>query len=172
MKNKFWVITSSLFIVLTGILFFYHINTTKKFGYVTTMKVFDAFKLKKELESDYKKVQMVKQSYLDSLKLTIQELMLKSKNGNNEEQISNYKKHYLLKENQFNEENQRLFDQYNEQIWKQINQYIEDYGKENGYDYLFGASGQGTIMYAGKKEDLTKEISDYVNTKYSGKKSN
>lgn len=79
---------------------------------------------------------------------------------------------YLIKENQFNQENQGLFDQYNEQIWKQLNQYIEDYGRDNGYDYLLGASGQGAIMYANEAQDLTKEIIFYVNNKYSGKKSN
>jgi outer membrane protein len=144
---------------------------TKKIGFVTTLKVFEEFTLKKELEGDYKKVQIIKQTYLDSIKLNIQSLAVTSKQVDKEEKIADYKKVYLLKENQFNQENEALYQQYNEQIWKQLNQFIEDFGKENGYDYLLGASGQGSIMYANEKEDLTKQIIDYVNTKYSGKKS-
>ncbi|MDX2172816.1 MAG: OmpH family outer membrane protein [Bacteroidota bacterium] len=164
------IIGTYIVLSFTGIciLTYFQIINNKKIGYVTTLKVFEEFKEKKELETKYQKIQIVKQTYLDSLKLNIQSL----ENGDfkkNEEKINELKKIYLLKENQFNQENEVLYKDYTDQIWKQLNQYIEDYGKEKKYDFLLGATGQGNIMYASDKEDLTKEIIEYVNNKYDGK---
>lgn len=172
MKSKLIYGCVTLLILSSCQLWYMHFKERKKTGYVTTLKVFEEFLLKKELENDYKKIQVAKQSCLDSIKLRIQTLSqnLGTKTPNREESIEISKRAYLLKEKQFNEENDQLYQQYNEQIWKQLNQFIEDFGKENNYDYLFGASGQGNIMYARETEDLTKQITDYVNTKYLGKK--
>ncbi|MCE3226351.1 MAG: outer rane chaperone Skp (OmpH) [Bacteroidetes bacterium] len=143
---------------------------SKKLGFITTNKVFDEFVLKKELEGDLKKINLAKQSYLDSLKLKIQSMAITSgSNNENALRIEEFKKMYLLKEEQFNAENEALFQQYNDKIWKQLNQYVEDYAKENGYDYLFGASGQGNLMYASETDDVTDDVLKYVNLKYSGK---
>lgn len=152
---------------------YYQKKNEKKIGYVTTLIAFEEFELKKELETKYKKSQIIKQTYLDSIKLSIQSLSQSQLNrdSDTENKIEELKKSYLLKESQFNQENEVVYQQYNEQIWKQLNQYIEDYGKENGYDYLLGASGQGSIMYANEKDNVTKEIITYANNKYVGKKS-
>lgn len=34
---------------------------------------------------------------------------------------------------------------YTVDIWKRINQYVPDYGKEHNYDFIFGASGNGGL---------------------------
>ncbi len=171
MKNLIIYAGLILSLALCGLLLYKQTSSSKKIGYITTLRVFEEFELKKELEGDYKKVQMVKQSYLDSIKLNVQTLSLNTNTDpDKEKKIENYKRAYLLKEEQFNHENENLYQQYTEQIWKQLNQYVEDYGKENGYDYLLGASGQGNIMYASEKEDLTKQVIEYVNNKYRGKK--
>jgi outer membrane protein len=171
MKNKIFYGYLVLSLGLIGILFFLRSKENKKIGYVTTLKVFEEFALKKELEGDYKKMQIIRQTYLDSIKLNVQTLsVLEGKDLNREEKIDRLKKAYLLKENQFNQENENLYSQYNEQIWNQLNQYVQDFGKEQGYDYLLGASGQGSIMYAKENEDVTKEVIEYVNNKYRGKK--
>jgi outer membrane protein len=160
-----------LLLTLVAGLYYMQFKNFKKIGYVTTLKAFEEFELKKELEVKYKNNQIAKQTYLDSLKLNVQTLAQKSNDlePNKNNRIEELKKIYLLKENQFNQENEAVYQQYNEQIWKQLNQYIEDYGKENGYDYLLGTSGQGSIMYATEKDNLTEEIIKYINNKYVGK---
>ena len=40
---------------------------------------------------------------------------------------------------------------------------------ENGYDVIFGASGEGNIMYATDELNITSEVLAYCNKKYSGK---
>lgn len=171
MKNKIFYGYLILSLGLIGTLFYLRSKENKKIGYLTTIKVFEEFALKKELEEDYKKIQIAKQTYLDSIKLNVQSLSVQEgRDAGREEKIDRLRKAYLLKENQFNQENEHLYSQYNEQIWNQLNQYVQDFGKEQGYDYLLGASGQGSIMYAQEKEDVTKEVIEYVNNKYRGRK--
>jgi outer membrane protein len=146
-----------------------YIREAKKFGYVTTIKVFEEFKMKKDLEDQYKKIQIIKQTYLDSIKLNIQTLSLQNLREQ-ELKIAQSKRAYLLKENQFAKENENLYESYNDQIWKQLNQFMEDYGKEKNYDYILGASGQGTLMFAEESNDITKEVIEYINLRYAGKK--
>lgn len=169
MSKKSLIINIVITLFLIGVLALIFLNREKKVAYVTTMKVFDGFTMKKEVEIKYQKIQIAKQTFLDSLRLEIQSLEAVKKDFN-EEKWNNLKKLYLLKDDQFTQENELLYKDFTEQIWKQLNQYIEDYGKEKKYDFLFGASGQGNLMYANDKEDKTNEVIEYVNDKYSGKK--
>lgn len=165
MKQLIWI-AALIIIVALVILGFYVGKNTRKLGYVNVSKVFEVFELKKKLEADLNKVQLAKQSYLDSIKLKVQTLSLSASLNKDVEEL---KKVYLLKENQFIKEQEASFQEYNEQIWKQLNQYIEDFGKDNKYDYLFGTTGQGNLMYANQQDDVTDLVIKYVNTKYYGK---
>lgn len=165
MKQLIWI-AALVIIVALVILGFYVGKNTRKLGYVNVSKVFEVFELKKKLEADLNKVQLAKQSYLDSIKLKVQTLSLSASLNKDVEEL---KKVYLLKENQFIKEQEASFQEYNEQIWKQLNQYIEDFGKDNKYDYLFGTTGQGNLMYANQQDDVTDLVIKYVNTKYYGK---
>jgi len=43
---------------------------------------------------------------------------------------------------------------------------IKDYGKEKGYDYVFGTGEPASILYAKDSYDITKEIIEKVNSAY------
>ncbi|RAR72870.1 OmpH family outer membrane protein [Flavobacterium aciduliphilum] len=43
---------------------------------------------------------------------------------------------------------------------------FKDYGKEKGYDYVFGTGESATVLYAKDQYDITKEIIKIVNDKY------
>jgi len=49
---------------------------------------------------------------------------------------------------------------------------IKEYGKEKGYDYVYGTGESATVLYAKDQYDITKEIVKLVNDKYKseGKK--
>lgn len=164
--------TIVLFVILAfvGVLTYAAFTKSKKLGYISTAKVFEEFSLKKEMESDLKKIQITKQAYLDSLKLIIQTMSVNAENKKSGDlKAEDYKKIYLLKEDQFNRENEEVLRNYNDKVWKQLNQYVEDFGKENGYDYLFGTSGQGNLMYAEEGDNVTEKVITYINEKYKGK---
>ncbi|MEN9337316.1 MAG: hypothetical protein RLZZ500_2303 [Bacteroidota bacterium] len=49
---------------------------------------------------------------------------------------------------------------------------IKEYGKDKGYDYVYGTGESATVLYAKDQYDITKEIVKLVNDKYKteGKK--
>ena len=54
----------------------------------------------------------------------------------------------------------------------QYKKMIKVYGKEKGYDYVYGTGESATVLYAKDQYDITKEIIKLVNDKYKteGKK--
>jgi outer membrane protein len=46
-----------------------------------------------------------------------------------------------------------------------LNKYIEEYAKDNGYDFVLGTM-TGNIVYADKTREITREVIKYVNEQY------
>ncbi|MDI9342044.1 MAG: OmpH family outer membrane protein [Sediminibacterium sp.] len=168
MIHRINTILSVFLLIVAGVLIFFTVKNYRKQAYVNVNKVFEEFAFKKKVEADLKKVQLARQAYLDSLKLQIQSALANPEDRVQNSRVEEMKKVYLLKEDQFIKEQEQTFQTYNEQIWKQLNQYVEDYGKEHQIDYLYGATGQGNLMYATEKDDVTKDIITYINAKYAG----
>ncbi|OYU81476.1 MAG: hypothetical protein CFE23_04520 [Flavobacterium sp. BFFFF1] len=55
---------------------------------------------------------------------------------------------------------------------KSIKSFITDYGKKNGYDYIYVAGDGGALLYSKEQYDITKDIVKLLNDKYeaAGKK--
>ena len=52
-----------------------------------------------------------------------------------------------------------------------VKKFIKDYGKEKGYDYIYGTGDAASVLYAKEKYDITKDIIKALNDKYkSGEK--
>lgn len=51
---------------------------------------------------------------------------------------------------------------------KSVKAFIKDYGKEKGYDYIYGTGDAATILYAKDQYDITKEVIKLLNDKYAG----
>ena len=49
-----------------------------------------------------------------------------------------------------------------------MSQYIVEFGKQNDYDLILGADGNGTVMYAKEMLDISKNVTVYINNKYKG----
>ncbi|KAF2336486.1 OmpH family outer membrane protein [Flavobacterium daemonense] len=47
-----------------------------------------------------------------------------------------------------------------------VKKFIKDYGKKNGYAYIYGTGDAASILYAEDKFDITKEIIKELNDKY------
>ena len=47
-----------------------------------------------------------------------------------------------------------------------VKKFIKAYGKEKGYDYIYGTGEAATILYAEENYDITKEIIKLLNEKY------
>jgi outer membrane protein len=145
----------------------------QKLAYVRMEAVYNSFSMKSQLEGKLKATEKARQFIIDSLKLQMHQLTLtlqaQPKVDTSLLRLYNLKQNYLQnQEASFDEDNQALAKEYSDQIWTQINQYAGDFGKSNGYDYILGASGDGTLMYANESKDVTEELKVYINTKYQG----
>ncbi len=47
-----------------------------------------------------------------------------------------------------------------------VKKFIKDYGKKNGYSYIYGTGDAATVLYAEDKYDITKEVVKALNDKY------
>lgn len=130
------------------------------------------FKMTKDLESQYRGVNGKREELLDSMKLEVEVLERKIKAGE-KELVDLYKNKvidYQVVFEKFQKDDERITADFNEQVVKQLNQYIKEYGQEHHIDYILGANGTGSLLFASEKYDITKEVLKYVNHKYSGKK--
>lgn len=172
MKNSLpWIILSLL--LGTGLIF-QMVSTKKglKTAYVTNAKLYSEFQLAKDLTAKMQQVQLVRQSIMDSLgmRLRILESKVATQKATDEE-IKNFdelRNEYTLKQQQFGEDNNILAQQYQEQISNQLNQYLKDFTEEQGYDYVFGATGDGSLMGAKDSYNVTDLVLNYANSRYKG----
>ena len=49
---------------------------------------------------------------------------------------------------------------------KNYRKVIKDYGKEKGYDYIYGTGDVASVLYAKDSYDISKEIIKMINDKY------
>lgn len=139
----------------------------KKLAYFDYAKVHEQCDLKESLEMDLAKVVSARKSQLDSLNLELSFMSNKvqANNANQDEldRFEDMKNRFLTLQNSYEQENYRLKEDYFNQIRKSINDKAKSFGEDNGYDYLFSASGDGALMYASEGEDVTKLVLEYVN---------
>lgn len=174
MKKGFWILLLLLVLAVTGIVL-YIPRVQKKIAFVNVNQLYNEFEMKKELEATLTNVLKGRHQQLDSLELELKLLnsKIESDGARDKNLIQNFEEKrqgYLLKKNQFEEDNRMMQEDYTTKIMKQLNQYVTDYGKENVYQYILGAEGSGAIMYAEETEDITKTVKEFINQKYKGKK--
>lgn len=138
----------------------------EKMGYVITQKVFEKYQGAIEMNAKMKKEQDSKNLFLDSLRLDLS--VTEAKAGKESLLFTKKKESYAKIYEQMVKSNQYKVQETKDGVWKQINQYISEYGKEKGYRFILGATGDGNLMYADSTADLTNEIIIYANKKYSG----
>ena len=49
---------------------------------------------------------------------------------------------------------------------KDVKKFIKDYGKEKGYNYIYGTGDAATVLYAKDEYDITNEVVKLLNDKY------
>jgi len=146
----------------------------QKIAYVDLKEVYNDFKMTKELESSLTNVQAQRKRVLDSLGLRLQ-LFAKSIDNTPEkertskmQQLEAGKQEYFAQKQQFDQDDQNTVRKYNEEVWKQLNQYVKEYGKEHHYTYVLGGDGTGALMYGDDAVNITNEAKVYVNSRYKG----
>lgn len=173
MKKKSIVIGGSILLLLSIGLSIYNLMSQPKVAFVHVQEVYNDFDYKIELEEKFETVRISRERILDSLEIQINALAKNIQNSevNKEMNIQNYQ--YLMgdfqnKQKTFTEDNAAISQKYTEQIWNQLNKYIKEFGEKNGYDFIHGADGSGSVMHAGIKYNQTEALKNFVNERYQG----
>lgn len=139
-------------------------SNNKKIAVVDAVKLFNAYKMKTEMEArDAGRLKYLA-GQADSLK---KELIVKSKvkdmpKAELEELYKTFSQANANLEQEYQQSNQAI----NEQVWKRLNPLIDDYGKAHGFRLIIGANGMGSVLYNDDYYDKTKELTEFVNKKY------
>lgn len=131
-------------------------NTKQKTGFIVTQRVFASYKGKMELEEKLLTIRRQHKAQLDSLEALIQ------KQQSSPALIDRYE----AMAQDFDFQEQKLSDTFTADIWKRINQEVEAFAKENNYQIIHGATGDGSLMYASGTLEITDEFIEYLNKKY------
>ena len=171
-KNK---LTLFLFVLLASVIAWIIINQKQppKTGFVYIQEVYNGFEMKKEQEKKFLQVKNARDKILDSLELELKILGAKidsekEKNKTTIEIFTTKRGEYLTRKKNYEEDNDALSKKYDKEIISQLNQYVKDYGEKNGYTYIWGNDGNGSLMYANELNNVTKEIIVFINRKYRG----
>lgn len=140
-----------------------------KTAYIQAYEIYEAFDGRKELQQRFENEVKSEKAQLDSIKLYLNQLSVSNEEIEAEERKAALWAAYEQKRQKYQQRYEERSAYYNDQIWNQINTYVQEYGKQEGYRYIFGASGNGSLMYGDKGEDISKAVIEYINLKYQGK---
>lgn len=155
MRNQSIFLVLNL-IALVGLASFVFVQSkSEKKAYIQNQRVFAEFKGTLQLKQKLGKLKELHKSQLDSLGAAA--------NGN-----PAWIPAYEETQRKYSLEEQELSDKYTVDLWKEINRHLTGFGKERGYDFIFGATGDGTLMFANEAHDVTNAVIEYLNTHYEG----
>ncbi|MEL6588688.1 MAG: OmpH family outer membrane protein, partial [Bacteroidota bacterium] len=130
---------------------------------IQTAEVFAAFEMKLEMESRLKNRQQSRKSLLEKMELEFRQLEARQVSRDS---IQAYAVHYQQKQEEYAQAELTEAEAYTQQIWAQLNQYLQEYCAQNQLQYLLGANGDGNILGASAEQDFTQEVIQFVNKKY------
>jgi outer membrane protein len=148
----------------------------QKTAYVDTTKLIKEYTEMKEVEAEFTtKSDMVK-SRLDSLAGSFQQevqeyqqnmgTMPPAQRQEVEEVLMRKQQAIQQQQQQMGNQLRQESDVVIDSIVSRVKEYVKDYGKENGYTYIFGSNESANIMYAEEGLDITQEILDNLNKGY------
>jgi len=148
-------------------------KSSPKTGYVLIQELYNGFEMKKEMEKKYLQVKNSREKILDSLTLELKILsqkiaIEKEKNPETIQSFESKRAEFIERKQMFEEDNNALSQKYDQEILTQLNQYTKDFGKANGYTYIFGNDGNGSLMFSEDSQNITNEVIEFINNKYKG----
>lgn len=147
-----------------------------KTAYVDTSKLMDEYTEAKDIEEKYKSKgeEMGKQLEAEVARFRTEAAAFqknaetygpqwaqqKGAELQRKEQELSYAQQAILR--QLQEESGKEMDS----LVKDVKKFIKDYGKEKGYNYIYGTGDAATVLYAKEEYDITNDVIKLLNDKY------
>jgi len=165
-------------LLVFSVLFLLASCTQIKIAYVDVAEVMQKYKGSKQAEEEMRIQSEQMAQEIDQLaqpfQLKVQEYQNNSKNLSQSEKTA--KEQELMQEQQVIQRRQQLAQQKvqeegqkkMEKINEDIDTFVTDYAKSNGYNFIFGTSDQTkSILYGDEALDITDKIIEALNNNYS-----
>ena len=160
--------------IIVGYLFFR--PDTPNIGYVDSAKLLNEYRAMIDARKEFQTKSKSWQSNVDTLSLEVQSAARaynrKSANLSNAERSQALSRLKLRQEQllQYQRSVQQSAKEQNdkltEEVISQINKYLQDYGRQQHYDFILVATQAGNIAYAREGTDLTNEVLIDLNKDY------
>lgn len=173
-QTTFWIFISVLIIVAVATVYVY--TSTPKIAYVRNLELIQGFNGLKSAQSDYQAQAEIWQNNIDTLnkryKAKLDEYnssenkLSKKEKQDVQMQLRRMKEDIDKYTNAIGQKAREEDAKISEALLNQINSFVESYAKQKGYDIVFGAQGDGTIMYGKEFYDITNEVLIELNKEY------
>ena len=160
----------TLNILLSAWLLMRSYSSAQKLGFIRTYDLYNSFLLTNHFQEQLQGIKQNRQSILDSLKTAISKMELQINNNSVSVELrsmyNSLTRNYMESKEAFDKQITEVTADYDGQIWVEINSGIVQFGKDEGYDFIFGAEGTGSLLHADSADDLTEKAIAYLNNRY------
>ena len=169
-----------ILLLLLSISFLTACQKEEKTAFVKTETIFKEYKGIKDQEAVFKKKQEAFTKKYDSIvqawrKEVVEFQQKASKMAPNKARQKDqelYQKQQIIQQMQQQESNKLTAEmqKQTDSIIKKVYDFFDEYGKKNGYKYIFGKNSAGAVMYGDAKMDITDEVLKALDTEYEAEK--
>lgn len=162
--NYHSIINSIILLTLIVLGFFYYSSKQKQeVVYIDSVKLFNGFNMTKDIKI-IEGAKLKKQGKeLDSLYVIFQSI--KDENNTSSKSLQ---QQIAQKSKAFQELQDNYSQNLSNNVWSRLNAYINEYAQINNLKIIFGANGNGNLMYGHESINVTPQILEFSNKKYEG----
>ena len=167
-------------LILTGVALLALTACTDKVAFVDNSKLLNDYQEKKDIETKLKGQISAYERKRDSISMafqtearafdaqakTLPQNVAQKKYNELMQKSQILQQHLQQEEQKIQMESQTQMDS----LLSKVKKNIKEYGKQKGYTFILGANDGGSVLYGTEKKDITKEVTEYLNNQYKGKK--
>ena len=167
-------------LILTGVALLALTACTDKVAFVDNSKLLNDYQEKKDIEAKLKGQISAYERKRDSISMafqtearafdaqakTLPQNVAQKKYNELMQKSQVLQQHLQQEEQKIQMESQTQMDS----LLSKVKKNIKEYGKQKGYTFILGANDGGSVLYGTEKKDITKEVTEYLNNQYKGKK--
>ncbi|WP_179344616.1 OmpH family outer membrane protein [Winogradskyella ursingii] len=166
---------------LVAILFLASCQEQQKIGFIDNGEVINEYQMKKDIEkkfegqnADFSKVRdSIAQVYQTEVQ-AIQVRLAKMSPQKQQEESQAFSQKWQPMQQQMQFQQQQMEQAFNtemDSVISNVNDFVEKYGKDNGYTFILGKNQAGSVLYGKESSDITDEVTKAINEAYGVKDS-
>lgn len=156
------VVVALLIGALTTYLLFALFSEKRTIVYVDSVKLFEGFKMTKEMKRVGEKEFNERKILLDNLYSSLQGSSVSVL------QKKELMQQFIQGKEELEQFNQTFASEQTQKIWSRIRSYTSEFSKDKNYQLIVGSDNKQMVLFADEKIDVTNDLLTYLNKKYEG----